>query len=266
MRSRKFCKPKNPWLVRMLLGDKINLVALRRDASQVGVVSWFAFQCSRACLPCVVQRTMAQTNQGVPVRIQSAWARAMCMLSRAYTRAITSTAISTIDVHSGTCLRPVALSPFFLTTPACTCNRHILPASRTASTTHLCHHNTACTTLPAQGIREEYHKFRDTSALVMLLGPLSLLAGMTWVDRSQGVPFGTGSLTPMLLTGGWGAARGGGGRGGVLERAQGCRAASTWVRRGLLPAGRVACGGQERPDLTVSLLARWTSVRLMRSY
>ncbi len=42
---RKFCKPKNPWLVRMLLGDKINLVALRRDASQVGVVAEVQVPC-----------------------------------------------------------------------------------------------------------------------------------------------------------------------------------------------------------------------------
>ncbi|EFJ42661.1 hypothetical protein VOLCADRAFT_119332 [Volvox carteri f. nagariensis] len=82
---RKFCKPKNPLLVRLLLGDKINLVAMRRDVSQ--------------------------------------------------------------------------------------------------------------------GIREEYHRFRDTSAAVMLLGPLSLVVGMSWVERHQGLPFGTGALTPWLLTG-----------------------------------------------------------------
>ncbi|GIM05554.1 hypothetical protein Vretimale_10012 [Volvox reticuliferus] len=82
---RKFCKPKNPWLIRLLLGDKINLVAMRIDVSQ--------------------------------------------------------------------------------------------------------------------GIREEYHRFRDTSAAVMLLGPLSLVLGMSWADRHQGVPFGTGMLTPWLLTG-----------------------------------------------------------------
>lgn len=32
---RKFCKPRNPMLVRMLLGDKVNMVAIRRDVSQV---------------------------------------------------------------------------------------------------------------------------------------------------------------------------------------------------------------------------------------
>ncbi|GLC41998.1 hypothetical protein PLESTB_001057100 [Pleodorina starrii] len=82
---RKFCKPRNPWLIRLLLGDKINLVAMRRDVSQ--------------------------------------------------------------------------------------------------------------------GIREEYHRFRDTSAAVMLLGPLSLVVGMSWADKHQGVVFGTGTLTPWLLTG-----------------------------------------------------------------
>lgn len=82
---RKFCKPRNPWLLRMLLGDKINLVAFRRDVSQ--------------------------------------------------------------------------------------------------------------------GIREEYHRFRDTSALVMLLGPMALVLGMTWSDRAQAVPFFQGRLTPGLLTG-----------------------------------------------------------------
>lgn len=32
---RKFCKPRNPLLVRLLLGDKVNMVAIRRDVSQV---------------------------------------------------------------------------------------------------------------------------------------------------------------------------------------------------------------------------------------
>lgn len=32
---RKFCKPRNPMLVRLLLGDKVNMVAIRRDVSQV---------------------------------------------------------------------------------------------------------------------------------------------------------------------------------------------------------------------------------------
>ncbi|KAG2453171.1 hypothetical protein HYH02_002495 [Chlamydomonas schloesseri] len=82
---RKFCKPRNPWLVSLLLGDKINLVALRRDVSQ--------------------------------------------------------------------------------------------------------------------GIREEYHAFRDNAALIMLLGPLSLVLGMSWADRHQGVALGTGTLTPWLQTG-----------------------------------------------------------------
>ncbi|KXZ54292.1 hypothetical protein GPECTOR_5g379 [Gonium pectorale] len=85
---RKFCKPRNPWLVRLLLGDRINLVALRRDVSQ--------------------------------------------------------------------------------------------------------------------GIREEYHAFRDTSAAVMLLGPLALVLGMSWADRHQG-----GALrdrhTDAMAADGWGA-------------------------------------------------------------
>lgn len=32
-RSRKFLKPRNPWLIRLLLGGTINLVAVRRDHS-----------------------------------------------------------------------------------------------------------------------------------------------------------------------------------------------------------------------------------------
>ncbi len=35
----------------------------------------------------------------------------------------------------------------------------------------------------------------------MLLGPLSLVVGMSWAEGRQGVPFGTGTLTPWLLTG-----------------------------------------------------------------
>ncbi|KAG2488906.1 hypothetical protein HYH03_012536 [Edaphochlamys debaryana] len=82
---RKFCKPKNPWLIRMLLGNKINLVAMRKDVSQ--------------------------------------------------------------------------------------------------------------------GIREEYHTFRDRAAGIMLLGPLALTLGLAWADRHQGAAFGQGQPTPLLLLG-----------------------------------------------------------------
>lgn len=60
-----------------------------------------------------------------------------------------------------------------------------------------------------QGIREEYHHFRDSSALLMLLGPLALVGGMVWSDRAreamgQARPAtGHYHFTPWVLTGRW---------------------------------------------------------------
>lgn len=56
-----------------------------------------------------------------------------------------------------------------------------------------------------QGIREEYHHFRDSSATIMLLGPLVLVIGMAWADSHPSLGGKKSEneyvFTPWVLTG-----------------------------------------------------------------
>lgn len=112
-------------------------------------------------------------------------------------------------------------------------------------------HAHTCTTpyfqLLLQGIREEYHAFRDNAALIMLLGPLSLVLGMSWADRHQGVALGTGTLTPWLQTGAWRVGgsrwRWSAAREGVGACVRGEWGQGRWVRSVLV------CGDSPRPFL-----------------